>query len=301
MSFEEMHAMEKAALEDPFLADAMEGSDVVTPTGMAQDLDQLKSRLDQRIGPRATVSMQPKQWLSMAAAIVIVLGAAIASWYIFQPKAEQQIAQTTETKLKEPGAVIADTPAAAPIDSAVVATLDARKPNVGASKTVTPKINTTSTPILDSVAQDMAIVKEETKSAQKVEATVDRLSRSASEDAATYKQLSKAAPSQAPSLANVKKDSASSARIFAEPADGWAAFEVYMRTGLRKPVSPVLHGNVVVNFYVDPDNGRLFDFHIEKSLHPLYDKEAIRVLKEGPAWSVYNSELVIKTSYTVVF
>lgn len=301
MSNEEMHSMENASLDDPFLADAMEGFEQVSPAAMTRDMDNLKSRLAQKMRPGISVSMRPNQWWSMAAGVVLVLGSAIASWYIYQPTtAGRQISQTQETKVNEQTAPVIDT-SAGPASPAEVEATGQKAPLATIPKTEKPKINSTSTPIQDSMAKDMAIANEESKSAEKAEVTLDRLNRSASEDAASYKRISRAAPSQAAPMTNSKKDSVSSARIYAEPAESWAAFEVYMRNALRKPATPVLHGNVVVSFSVNPENGKLFDFRIDKTLHPVYDKEAIRVLKEGPAWVVYNTEGVVKTSYTVVF
>ncbi len=90
----------------------------------------------------------------------------------------------------------------------------------------------------------------------------------------------------------------------AEPADGWSLYEIYIKNNLRVPVTPgaiPLKGTVTVSFYVDPEKGRLYDFRIEKSLGILHDKEAIRVLKDGPTWDVYNTDSRLRTSYTIVF
>ncbi|WP_347158834.1 carboxypeptidase-like regulatory domain-containing protein [Pontibacter chitinilyticus] len=47
-------------------------------------------------------------------------------------------------------------------------------------------------------------------------------------------------------------------------------------------------GKVVVQFTVGTD-GRLQDFHIQKSLCPACDAEALRLVKEGPAWKAATS------------
>ena len=91
---------------------------------------------------------------------------------------------------------------------------------------------------------------------------------------------------------------------FAEPEDGWSLFEIYLRNNLRIPATPSsqpLKGIVTLSFFVDPDSGKLYDFKIEKSMGTLYDKEAIRVLKEGPSWDVFNSPGRVRATYTVVF
>ena len=60
-------------------------------------------------------------------------------------------------------------------------------------------------------------------------------------------------------------------------------------------------GVVTVSFLVNTETGKLSDFRIEKSLDIIYDKEAIRVIKDGPVWDVYNSPTNLRTSYTIIF
>ena len=48
MSSEEMHRIEKAALDDPFLADAMEGFQLSGSDTIKKDLDELSSRLTEK-------------------------------------------------------------------------------------------------------------------------------------------------------------------------------------------------------------------------------------------------------------
>ncbi|RYY56442.1 MAG: hypothetical protein EOO09_06665 [Chitinophagaceae bacterium] len=80
LSAAEMHAMEKAALEDPFLADAMEGYADAGPSLQA-DLADLRQRLDvqekrARVVPLVTQARSSYTWLKVAAMAVIVFGAA---------------------------------------------------------------------------------------------------------------------------------------------------------------------------------------------------------------------------------
>jgi hypothetical protein len=89
----------------------------------------------------------------------------------------------------------------------------------------------------------------------------------------------------------------------AEPRDGWAAYNSYLLNNLRMPQDASvqkLHGTVDVSFLVAP-NGRLSDFRIEKSLSMSCDREAIRLLREGPAWDLYNTDVPLRTRVTVIF
>ena len=70
----------------------------------------------------------------------------------------------------------------------------------------------------------------------------------------------------------------------ATPVGGWGRFQQYLADSARVPESlNSLHGDVQVEFDVSTQ-GKISGFEIENSLHPTLDKEAIRLLKEGPAW-----------------
>ncbi|MBX2924610.1 MAG: carboxypeptidase-like regulatory domain-containing protein [Chitinophagaceae bacterium] len=96
MSAAEMHALEKAALEDPFLAEAIEGY-VNTPPGSVQkDIEKLVSALDEKTATRV-VSIGFKKWMWSAAAAVIILLGVATTWYWLRPSADSPIAEQKET------------------------------------------------------------------------------------------------------------------------------------------------------------------------------------------------------------
>ncbi|TMI93952.1 MAG: hypothetical protein E6H08_09820 [Bacteroidetes bacterium] len=69
----EMHAMEEAAMDDPFLADAMEGYQ----NASVADLDSLKERFDKRVSaviPILNLKRKRFTWVRAAAAIIIIVG-----------------------------------------------------------------------------------------------------------------------------------------------------------------------------------------------------------------------------------
>lgn len=102
----EMNALEKAALDDPFLADALEGY-AAADTNISADITDLKNRLAQKVEGAKVVAMQAGRsttsfrWLRVAAAVVIIGGvAALANQLLFNPKKED-IAQATVKKETE--------------------------------------------------------------------------------------------------------------------------------------------------------------------------------------------------------
>lgn len=83
----------------------------------------------------------------------------------------------------------------------------------------------------------------------------------------------------------------------AVPLVGWIEFEKYLDTNKKLPVNnSLLTGEVVVSFEVKR-GGLLSDFIIEKSLSEDYDKEAIRLIREGPSWKLLTGS---KTRITVI-
>ena len=78
----EMHAIEKAALDDPFLADALEG---FTHTTMpAADLSTLQQKLQLRIEAdkkRRGVFYIGNNWMKIAALFILIAG---GGWLVFQ-------------------------------------------------------------------------------------------------------------------------------------------------------------------------------------------------------------------------
>lgn len=81
MSSVERHAMEKAALEDPFLADAIEGY-AYTASADA-DLVELKTKLDKKQQKEKTIPIYSlnAKWLRVAALFLLLAG---CGWLIFE-------------------------------------------------------------------------------------------------------------------------------------------------------------------------------------------------------------------------
>lgn len=96
MSAAEMHALEKAALEDPFLAEAIEGYVNMPPGSVQKDIEKMVSALDEKTAARV-VSIGFKKWMWSAAAAVIVLLGVTTTWYWLRPPADSPIAEQKET------------------------------------------------------------------------------------------------------------------------------------------------------------------------------------------------------------
>jgi outer membrane biosynthesis protein TonB len=76
-------------------------------------------------------------------------------------------------------------------------------------------------------------------------------------------------------------------------------FDDYVKRALIHPTDEECKeakGDVTLRFYVD-ENGRPYDITVKKSLCPSADKEAIRLVEEGPDWSLTDKELTKKISF----
>lgn len=99
-----MHALEKAALEDPFLADALEGYTAHVET-LSYDVVELNLRLNERLKeskenkPVPVVPLRRNWWWSAAAAVLIVVSAAVAYRLIWSNE-DQSIARKEPTVKK---------------------------------------------------------------------------------------------------------------------------------------------------------------------------------------------------------
>lgn len=97
MSSAEMHALEKAALDDPFLAEALEGYTDSKNREVVVAMHDLQNRLQQRAEPAAIIRMPAaRRWLSIAAAVFIIAGT-ITTWYFLQPTTVDGIVQEKQT------------------------------------------------------------------------------------------------------------------------------------------------------------------------------------------------------------
>ena len=98
----EMHAMEKAALEDPFLADAMEGY-ADAGANLQADLSDLRNRLAQRteektkVIPIGAAGKSSFPWMRAAIMIGVLTGAGVLAYFLMFNEPKNEIAQVKNT------------------------------------------------------------------------------------------------------------------------------------------------------------------------------------------------------------
>jgi len=120
LSHQEMQALEKAALEDPFLADAIEGYEesLHHPVSFESDLQLLNSRLRDRIDPqnkKSRLILWSSSW-KVAASLLLVIGSSVLLLTVLHKKETRNT--TADTIKKDSGLAVQETqPTAVTADS----------------------------------------------------------------------------------------------------------------------------------------------------------------------------------------
>ena len=107
----EMHAIEKPAMDDPFLADALEGYKNTNQPDA--DLDSLKEKLDKRVGaviPLLNLKRKRFTLVRAAAAVIIIVGVGLlVQQLVFNDRNERSMADL-ESKEKQSESVANNNP-----------------------------------------------------------------------------------------------------------------------------------------------------------------------------------------------
>jgi TonB family protein len=80
LSPKEMHALEKKALNDPFLADALEGSENISPENLTRDVEELNQKIFKQ---KKTVLFTP---LRIAAGVILIAASAVVFYQLTREK-----------------------------------------------------------------------------------------------------------------------------------------------------------------------------------------------------------------------
>lgn len=333
----EMHAMEKAALDDPFLADAMEGMQSLQNSGNTsfdQDIAALRQRLkNQTAGKgRAVIFFSNTRWWQVAAVVLVIVAIGVTFPYLFKQAEkpaviaakkesadsirilhEDEASATASDTMSEVASAKdrATTAPAAPEDLYRNQTLhkknrrdtNSRADAIQAIAGTSPsgdqsKAGNKSQPRPAAVAKQIEKDTGEPKAFVTTENEVKNIDSIKNKDIAQLadKRLQGTAPGVV-----VEGYASRSRKAFgkeepqnAEPVMGWTAFRKYLEENRKLPKDS-LKAEVLVSFRVSK-KGKISNFNIEKSLGPDYDAEAIRLIKEGPAWRTLKGK---KTRATV--
>ncbi|MDL2208645.1 hypothetical protein LJB97_03390 [Parabacteroides sp. OttesenSCG-928-O15] len=83
------------------------------------------------------------------------------------------------------------------------------------------------------------------------------------------------------------------------PVDGWETYKKYIEEKLIRPSDETdkeIKGEVTLSFFIN-EQGKPYRITVKKPLSPAADKEACRLIEEGPLWTIGSKEVF----YTIVF
>jgi hypothetical protein len=235
----EINRLERKAIEDSFLADAMEGYDKIRG-----DHEVRIKRMQDRISAQTRQPNHALQYWSVAAGLFLIIamgGGYLLLEYLNRPK----IVLVAETAVKPPDTIPTEKP------DEIVADSPAEKPD-----------KQKEFPTNSDEPEETIIVKdEEVTNDSKMEIEMEMLTEA---------------------------DTVS----ISQPVTGINAYNEYLKTNLIRPEDEECRdttGVVSLSFSIDK-NGRPYNIQITKPLCPLADWEAMRLIREGPNWTV--SELI---------
>ena len=273
-----MHKLEKQALEDPFVAQALAG--LSESRGRAvQSVSLLQKQLYERIAQQQVTKKETVftwQRLSVASAAAVMFIA--VSIFFFMREREKR---DTLSKNKPHSIEVNMAPAPAVVDSAKNESYAANAPVSTADPVLPPKIDLRKAIVNKAAHPGKAAV------AQSVKEVVTATDTATSATTAAVSRVS-----------SINARIATVAPSVSTPVGGWANFDSYL-SDHHKFKDAKSDKFVGLSFLIDTD-GNPSDIKVTKSASPEFDEEAIRLIREGPKWEQPKSA-DLRVIYTVAF
>lgn len=252
----EAHRLEKEAMKDPFLSDALDGYQAVEGNPM-ESIEAMRRRISRRTrSHRESIT----KW-SIAASLLICIGFGSYFWLNKEtglPEQAQSMAVIEEKAIPLEQAPPAAAPkAAAPIASAPAAAPTAPDPVAAAPTAVAAAPTAAPVPVeILSIVEDAAPI-------------ADTATESIAEVKIAPRALTRSAVLHAP-----------------RPVIGEEAFREYLKKELVHPQDSAckgITGTVLIEFHIN-EQGRPINLTVKQSLCESADKEALRLIEKGPNW-----------------
>lgn len=245
----EAHRLEKEAMKDPFLSDALDGYQAVEGSHV-ESIEAMRRRISRRTRSRRD---SITKW-SVAASLLICLGFGSYFWLNEEtglPEQAQSMAVIEEQAIPLEQAP----PAVAPKAAAPVASAPAAAPAAAAPVAAAPTAAPVPVEIL-SIVEDAAPI-------------ADTATESVAEVKIAPRALTRSAILHAP-----------------RPVIGEEAFREYLKKELVHPQDSAckdITGTVLIEFHIN-EQGRPVNLTVKQSLCESADKEALRLIEKGPDW-----------------
>lgn len=282
-----MHALEEKALDDPFLADALEGysNTPVSDHGLSILQRQLHERISHQQENKKVFDLSWQRLSIAAAAAVMFITAGVLFWMNGQLPQRKIAATKNHVEVS-----------VAPLDSlakdgAQVKNMD-HQPKVAVGDQSKPLHETKN-------YNRQQVIK--SKTTNSIEESADLNAGLAGKNEATVSIVQEGKPgaskdastAQSRALISMAADSHSLTEVVvpplkpisrAYPAEGWEAYNMYLKEKIAEASALLKQkGQVVLTFKVD-ETGGLNDFKVLQGLSRTVDSLAIEIIKAGPRW-----------------
>jgi hypothetical protein len=341
MSPDQMHALETAALSDPFLADAIEGMEMHGNKGKFNaDVDELRARLKVTSKKRkgALASINNLWWKIAAVLFIVITGVAVIFFTAEKNKTEHyEIAKTenkrdgddkklngeqvpgkeaitdSETKeneirqeekkdvkdeSRERERVRGNPPVAKSKEPVLfnkaeqAETEKDEESNVQRELAAPKKPSAVAATVADSVSKPEAMARAEIQNQTKVAKQLEgraagiAVERSEEPDSMFDEVVVVGYGIKGQNNAKSKTVSAGRSERKVIPGNGWDEFEKYIEDSTKiNNADSLFTGEEHLSFTIG-DDGLPESIKILRSISPSHDKEAIRLLQNGPSWKV---------------
>jgi hypothetical protein len=261
----EAHRIEKEAMKDPFLADALEGYEKTQSNHQrkATRLQKEIIRRQQRIINKSTnkKTNHLKAW-SIAAGILIIVG--LCTWFLLD---NTPIAKDTPIAVQSEEKLL-------PVDSLAQISQD----EIEVIPEKTPKVQ---------AITDNAKKKEIQKQAEPVPVPEDSLTVEEKAEVAPIAPETPVIPQEAEASAITRTDTlTTSDTVLPQPVVGMQAYMDYIQRNIKRPTDEEcrdVKGSVVVIFKIG-QSGRPYNIRVTQGLCSSINLEAIRLIINGPDW-----------------
>jgi hypothetical protein len=281
----EINRIEREAMDDPFLAEALEGYDKTTGSHANRILE-----MQENIAQQTHQKSHTFRYWSMAASILLVIGFGgyfLYNGYFIQeqpPFLEQKIQTSTEIAAIEEIQL-------EQADSSIVQ---------ADSLLVEPIMFTPPVIVKDeSASVDLADIHHEPKIIQAETANVGIEKPVLIDTIPTALKESKIELSEIVVSESDEKMGRAKASTTPEPVIGNKAYENYLKKSLIHPSDgecSKVKGKVELSFYIN-ESGRPTRIRVKKSLCQSADAEAIRLVNEGPVWTTGDKEITLDVKF----
>lgn len=310
MTAMEMHELEKSALDDPILQDALDGYQL-TKQGVTE-IEALKKRLNERIAKGKVVSLSRNEtttsFWKVAAMVLLTAG---MGWLIYRLALDNESKDIALTELPLKNLPVAndgstdslqgyvEKDAAADINTTTAYPTPGNEnavTNQEASKRrnekITPPQGRSPLPGIEiqpgqqgeTASANVALPKSDTS------AIVGYGTQSRQQGDGSSREMQKAGTKMEDAVVGESEGSIDYRQqvTFEEviPKNGEADYMQYVARNFKTPLNNDIKGaggSVMLSFDVDP-KGQAVNIKVERSLCKSCDAEAVRLLKEGPGW-----------------